>query len=116
MDRRSDPRRRGPVSGRDRSDPHRDESAARRLVRHRTAAPHPVDRPGVLALITGILSEEGIGISSVIQPEAQEEETVPLVLMLHAAPQGRMNRATEKIAALDCVKRPPQVLRVETFA
>ena len=75
-----------------------------------------VDRPGVLALITGILSEEAIGISSVIQPEAHEEETVPLVLMLHAAPQGRMNRATEKIAALDCVKRPPQVLRVETFA
>lgn len=75
-----------------------------------------VDRPGVLALITGILSDEQIGISSVIQPEAQEEETVPLVLMLHHAAQGQMNRAAGKIAALDCVKRPPQVLRVETFA
>ncbi len=75
-----------------------------------------VDRPGVLALITGILSEEQIGISSVIQPESSEEQTVPLVLMLHSAAQGRMNRAAEKIAALDCVKCPPQVLRVETFA
>ncbi|XHR28128.1 MAG: homoserine dehydrogenase [Chthoniobacteraceae bacterium] len=75
-----------------------------------------VDRPGVLALITGILSEEQIGISSVIQPESSEEQTVPLVLMLHSAAQGRMNRAAEKIAALDCVQCPPQVLRVETFA
>ncbi|MEI6561905.1 MAG: homoserine dehydrogenase [Verrucomicrobiota bacterium] len=75
-----------------------------------------VDRPGVLALISGILSEEEIGISSVIQPEAHEEETVPLVLMLHNASQGQMDRAIGKIAALDCVKRPPQVLRVETFA
>jgi len=75
-----------------------------------------IDRPGVLALISGILSEEKIGISSVIQPEAHEEETVPLVLMLHNAAQSQMNAAIEKIAALDCVKRPPQVLRVETFA
>ena len=75
-----------------------------------------VDRPGVLALISGILSEEHIGISSVIQPEAHEEETVPLVLMLHNASQGQMDRAIGKIAALDCVKRPPQVLRVEPFA
>jgi len=75
-----------------------------------------IDRPGVLALISGILSEEKIGISSVIQPEAHEEETVPLVLMLHNAAQSQMNAAIAKIAALDCVKRPPQVLRVETFA
>jgi len=75
-----------------------------------------IDRTGVLALITGILSGEQIGISSVIQPEAHEEETVPLVLMLHNAAQAQMTRAIEKIAALDCVKRPPQVLRVETFA
>ncbi|MEI6351971.1 MAG: homoserine dehydrogenase [Verrucomicrobiota bacterium] len=75
-----------------------------------------IDRPGVLALIAGILSENQIGIASVIQPEAQEEETVPLVLMLHNASQGQMNTAIEKIAALDSVKRPPQVLRVETFA
>ena len=75
-----------------------------------------VDRPGVLALISGILSDEQIGIASVIQPESHEEETVSLVLMLHDATQGQMTRAIEKIGALDCVKRPPQVLRVETFA
>ena len=74
-----------------------------------------IDRPGVLALISGILSEERIGISSVIQPEAHEGETVPLVLMLHDATQGQMNAAIAKIAALECVKGVPQVLRVETF-
>lgn len=74
-----------------------------------------LDRPGVLALITGILSEEQIGISSVIQPEAHEGETVPLVLMLHNATQGQMDRAIEKITALESVKGTPQVLRVELF-
>lgn len=75
-----------------------------------------IDRPGVLALITAILSEAKIGISSVIQPEALEEQTVPLVLMLHNASHGQMTGAVQKIAALECVKGTPQVIRVETFA
>ncbi len=74
------------------------------------------DRPGVLALIAGILAENQIGISSVIQPESHDEESVPLVLMVHDATQGRMNAAVERIAALDCVKRAPRMIRVETFS
>ena len=75
-----------------------------------------VDRPGVLAKVAGILAERLIGISSVIQPEAHQGESVPLVLMVHDASQGRMNDAIREIAALECVKGAPQVLRVETFA
>ncbi len=74
-----------------------------------------VDKPGVLAQVAGILGEENIGISSVIQPEAQEGESVPLVLMIHYATDFQMQTALARIARLDAVKRPPRMIRVETF-
>jgi homoserine dehydrogenase len=73
------------------------------------------DVPGVLAQVAGILGELKIGISSVIQPEAEAGESVPLVLMIHDATNGQMDRALERIAALSCVKKPPKMIRVEAF-
>ena len=73
------------------------------------------DKPGVLAQVAGILGENEIGISSVIQPEAHEESDVPLVLMIHDATNAQMRKALEGIAALGCVKKPPRLIRVETF-
>ena len=75
-----------------------------------------IDRPGVLARIASILAAHEIGISSVIQPEAHEGDSIPLVLMVHDASQGRMNAAICEIAAYESVKRTPQVIRVEPFA
>jgi homoserine dehydrogenase len=74
-----------------------------------------VDQPGVLAQVAGILGDLGIGISSVIQPEEHEPESVPLVLMVHTATNAQINSAIVKIAKLACVKRPPRLIRVETF-
>jgi homoserine dehydrogenase len=74
------------------------------------------DRPGVLAQVAGLLGSEGIGISSMIQPESEEGEDASLVLMVHDATHGQMQRALEKITALGCVKKPPQMLRVENFS
>jgi homoserine dehydrogenase len=65
------------------------------------------DRPGVLAQIAGILGQHHIGISSVIQPESHDEDSVPLVLMIHDARFGQMQYAVRKIAALGCVKADP---------
>lgn len=73
------------------------------------------DQPGVLAKIAGALGESGIGILSVIQPETPEAGPVPLVLMIHDAAFGAMRKASEKIAALDCVKDAPILLHVESF-
>jgi len=73
------------------------------------------DRPGVLAQVAGILGGLGIGISSVIQPEEHEPESVPLVLMVHTATHGQIHAAIGKIASLECVKRAPRLMRVETF-
>ena len=68
------------------------------------------DRPGVLAQIAGILGSHDIGISSVIQPESHEAAAVPLVLMIHNAPFGRMRQAVEQMQSLECVKGAPMLL------
>src|SRR6266481_2173785 len=74
-----------------------------------------IDVPGTLAKISAILGGAKIGISSVIQPEGHEGKSVPLILMLHDAPNGTVSRALKKISALPVVKEPPMMLRVETF-
>jgi len=74
-----------------------------------------IDVPGTLAKISAILGSAKIGISSVIQPEGHEGKSVPLILMLHDAPNGTVSRALKKISALSVVKEPPVMLRVETF-
>jgi homoserine dehydrogenase len=74
-----------------------------------------VDKPGVLAKISAIFAAAKIGISSVIQPEGHEGESVPLILMLHDAPNAAMRKALAKIATLPVVKARPVMIRVENF-
>jgi homoserine dehydrogenase len=74
-----------------------------------------MDRPGVLAKISAILGAAKIGISSVIQPEGHEGESVPLILMIHDAPNAAMRKALAKIARLPVVKNKPVMIRVENF-
>jgi homoserine dehydrogenase len=74
-----------------------------------------VDRPGVLAKIAAIFASAKIGISSVIQPEGHEGESVPLILMLHDAPNSAMRKALDKISKLPPVKSKPVMIRVETL-
>ncbi len=75
-----------------------------------------VDKPGTLARITSLLAASKIGISSVIQPEGHEGQSVPLILMSHEAPHAAMQQALAKIARLPVVKGPPVMLRVENFS
>jgi homoserine dehydrogenase len=74
-----------------------------------------VDKPGVLAKISAILSGAKIGISSVIQPEGHEGESVPLILMTHDATNAAMQKALAKIAKLPVIKSKPVMFRVESF-
>jgi homoserine dehydrogenase len=74
-----------------------------------------VDRPGTLAKIATILGSLKIGISSVIQPEGHEGESVPLIFMMHDAPNAAMDKALARIARLPVVKAPPVKIRVESF-
>lgn len=74
-----------------------------------------IDKPGTLAKITAIFAESKIGISSVIQPEGHEGESVPLILMSHQAPNAAMKKALARIAKSPVVKAPPVMFRVESF-
>jgi homoserine dehydrogenase len=74
-----------------------------------------IDVPGTLAKIASIFGAAKIGISSVIQPEGHEGASVPLILMLHDAPNGAVTKALKKIARLPIVKGAPILLRVENF-
>jgi homoserine dehydrogenase len=75
-----------------------------------------VDKPGVLAKIATMFGDRNIGISSVIQPEGHEGESVPLIFMLHYATNGAVDQALTKIAKLPGVKGRPVMIRVESFA
>ncbi|PLY01917.1 MAG: homoserine dehydrogenase [Desulfuromonas sp.] len=72
-----------------------------------------VDQPGVLAAIAGCLGEHNISIQSMIQPERHESDSVPIVLMTHAAKEADINAALEKIEALDVITQPTRLIRVE---
>ena len=69
----------------------------------------------MLAKVAAIFGEANIGISSVIQPEGHEGESVPLILMMHDAPNAAMTNALAKISQLDVNKAAPVMLRVEDF-
>jgi homoserine dehydrogenase len=75
-----------------------------------------LDRPGVIANISAILSTGGISISSIIQPEGHEGETVPVILMTHAANRAAMEQCCTAITQIPAVKGPSLLLPVEDFA
>lgn len=74
-----------------------------------------IDKPGTLARIAAILGDAKIGISSVIQPEGHEGKSVPLILMIHDAPNAALSRALTRIGRLSIVKAQPRLIRVENF-
>ena len=87
-----------------------DEVVARYYVRLNV-----IDKPGTLAKIAAIFGRSKIGISSVIQPEGHEGESVPLILMIHDATNAAITRALATIGALSVVKASPAMIRVENF-
>lgn len=75
-----------------------------------------LDKPGVLAQVAQILSKNKIGISSVIQPESDEEgEHVPLIMLIHDALERHLRSALKQIDKLSTVKAPTRLIRIEPF-
>jgi homoserine dehydrogenase len=72
-----------------------------------------LDRPGVLAQITGALGRHGISIASVIQREREEKGAVPVVIHTHEALEKSLRRALRAIDKLSAVKGKPAVIRIE---
>ncbi len=76
-----------------------------------------LDRPGVLADVTRILADCGIGIEALMQKEAPPTASeVPIVLLINAVKEQRMNEAIAAIEALDTILAPVMRIRLEYLA
>jgi homoserine dehydrogenase len=72
-----------------------------------------VDRPGVLARITGILGRFDISVAAALQRERRAGTAVPIVLRTHQARERNMARALAAIGRLGVVRRRPVSIRIE---
>jgi homoserine dehydrogenase len=73
-----------------------------------------VDRPGVLAHITGALGECEIGIESVIQKgRGGASESVPVLILTHTTTEAAVRAALEDIDRLPDVTAPTRLVRIE---
>ncbi|MEX0732060.1 MAG: homoserine dehydrogenase [Aquisalimonadaceae bacterium] len=73
-----------------------------------------LDQPGVLADITRILGENSISIEAILQKEpAPGAGHVPVILLTHRVYERQMNRAQERIEALDAVQGRVTRIRLE---
>ncbi|MBW2349408.1 MAG: homoserine dehydrogenase [Deltaproteobacteria bacterium] len=72
-----------------------------------------VDRPGVLSKISGVLGENRISISSVIQKGREVNGSVPLVMLTHEARESDVNRALSAMEGLDVLTDRTVMIRVE---
>ncbi len=73
-----------------------------------------LDRPGVLAAISGVLAKYGISILSVVQKGRRVAGgEVPIVMMTHEAKESGIRNALKEIEALPVTVGRTQLIRVE---
>ncbi len=71
------------------------------------------DEPSVLSTISGILGKHGISISSVLQKERKQGQSVPLVIVTHRSLERGMQSALHDINALPIISEPTVFIRME---
>jgi homoserine dehydrogenase len=74
-----------------------------------------LDRPGVIADVTGILRDQAISLESMLQRGRAPGEAVPVVLTTHDCEEAAMRAALDRIAALDAVLEKPALIRIESL-
>ncbi len=72
-----------------------------------------LDRPGVIADVTGILRDHAISLEAMLQRGRAPGEAVPVVLTTHDCEESQMRAALARIAALDSVLEKPALIRIE---
>jgi homoserine dehydrogenase len=70
------------------------------------------DEPGVLAQVTRILGEKGISLSAILQHEANDGQTVPVVITTHLAREGSVQAALKEIDKLQAISPSTVCLRI----
>jgi homoserine dehydrogenase len=75
-----------------------------------------LDKPGVLADITRILSEHSINIEAILQKEDEDDDSiVPIIILTQAVKEQNMNDAITQIEALDTVLDNVMRIRMESL-
>ncbi|MBC7192517.1 homoserine dehydrogenase [Marinobacter sp.] len=75
-----------------------------------------LDRPGVLAKISSVLSEHGINIESIMQKESElKDGRIPVIILTHTVQERQMNRAIEELEALADIEGQVTRIRAENF-
>ena len=72
-----------------------------------------LDKPGVLAKISGILAKFGISIASVTQKEKLKSQVVPVVMVTHQAKEKSLRAALKMIDRLSDIKEKSVAIRIE---
>lgn len=72
-----------------------------------------LDKPGVLAKISGVLAKFGISIASVTQKERHKAQVVPIVMIIHEAKEKYLRAALEAINRLEVIKQRSVAIRME---
>jgi len=72
-----------------------------------------VDKPGVLARISGILAKFGISIASVNQKEKLRAQVVPVVMVTHEVKEKNLRNALKMIDRLTDIKEKSIAIRIE---
>ena len=72
-----------------------------------------VDKPGVLAKISGVLAKFGISLASVTQKERRKTQVVPIVMIIHEAKEKNLRQALEIIDRLDAIRQKSVAIRME---
>lgn len=72
-----------------------------------------IDKPGVLAKISGVLAKLGISIASVTQKERSKTQIVPIVMIIHGAKEKNLRAALDNIYRMDIIKEKPVAIRIE---
>jgi len=85
-----------------------DEFESRYYIRFVT-----LDKPGVLAKISGILSKFEISIASVTQKEKHKAKSVPIVMIIHEAKEKNLRTALEIINRLNIIQEKTVAIRIE---
>jgi len=73
-----------------------------------------IDKPGVLAKISGILGKHNISIASVTQKEKKSSSIVPIVMITHEALEIDMAKALREIDGLSVIKKKTVKIRMES--
>jgi len=74
-----------------------------------------VDRPGVIASITAVFTDEDVSMESLLQRGRAPDEAVTVVMTTHETVEAKMMRCLEQIAKFEFITEKPEMIRIENL-